>query len=100
MTEVDFDLKLKLNWKRLYLTKSVKYFDTKIDWEPYLEEHINHVPIKLNRANALLYKVRGFVNTRVLKLICHAIFDCKYRMGSKQKFTKSLILFIKEIPQN
>ena len=37
---------------------------------------MNDIPIKLNRANAILYKVREFVKTRVLKLIYHAIFDC------------------------
>ena len=34
------------------------------------------LPIKLYQANAMLYKVREFVNTRVLKSIYHAIFDC------------------------
>ena len=42
----------------------------------------------------MLSKVREFVNTRVLKLIYHAFFDChlnyeKYSLGSKQKFAKS-----------
>ena len=73
---VDFDLKLKLNGKRLYPTKSVKYLDIKIDESLTWNEHINDIPIKLNRANAMLYKVREFVKTRVLKLIYHAIFDC------------------------
>ena len=37
---------------------------------------IYDIAIKLNRGNAMLYKVTQFVNTRVLKLIYHAIFDC------------------------
>ena len=54
----------------------------------------------------MLYKVREFVNTRVLKLIYHAIFHCylnyvnKCSMESKQKFTKSLILITEESPEN
>ena len=68
MKKVDFDLKLKLNGKRLYPTKSVKYLGIKIDESFTWNEHINDIAIKL--------KVREFVNTRVLNLICHAIFDC------------------------
>ena len=75
MKKVDFDLKLKLNGKRLYPTKSVKYLDIKTDESLIWNEHINDIAIKLNRANAMLHKVREFVNTRVLKLIFHAIFD-------------------------
>ena len=73
---MDFDLKLKLNGKRLYPIKSVKYLGIKIDENITWNELINHIAIKLNRANAVLYKVREFVNTRVLKLIYHALFDC------------------------
>ena len=75
MKKVDFDLKLKLNGKRLYPTKSVKYLDIKTDESLTWNEYINDIAIKLNRANAMIYKVREFVNTRVLKLIFHAIFD-------------------------
>ena len=43
----------------------------------------------------MLYRVREFVNTKVLKLIYHAIFGlsfnlCKY--SSKQRFTKFPII--------
>ena len=76
MKKIDFDLKLKLNGKRLYPTKSVKYLGIKIDESLTWKKHINNIAIKLNPANAMLYKVREFVNTRVLKLIYHAIFDC------------------------
>ena len=68
MKKVDFDLKLKLNGKRLYPTKSVKYLGIKIDESLSWNEHISDIAIKLNSANAMLYKVREFVNTRVLKL--------------------------------
>ena len=75
MKNVDSDLRLKLNGKRLYPTKSVKYLDIKTDGSLIWNEHINNIAIKLNRANAMLHRVREFVNTRVLKLIFHAIFD-------------------------
>ena len=68
MKKVGFDLKLKLNEKRIYPTKSVKYLGIEIDESLTWNEHINNIAIKLNRANPMLYKVREFVNTRVLKL--------------------------------
>ena len=74
--KVDFDLKLKLNGRRLYPTKCVKYLGIKINESLTCNKHINNIPIKLNWANAMLYKVREFVNTRVLKLIYLAVFDC------------------------
>ena len=76
MKKKDFDLKLKLNGKRIYLTKSVKYLGIKIDESLTRNQHINNIAIKLNRAYAMLYKVRGILNTRVLKLIYHTICDC------------------------
>ena len=78
MKKVHFDQKLKLNGKKLDLTKSVKYLGIKIDESLAWNEHISDIAIKLNRANAMLYKVREFVNIRVLKLIYHVIiFDCR-----------------------
>ena len=74
MKKLDFDLKLKLNDEKLYSTKSVKYRGATLTWN----EQVSNIAIKLNRPNAKLYETsyREFVNTRVVKLICHDIFDC------------------------
>ena len=48
MKKVDFDLKLKLNGKRIYPTKSVKYLGIKINESLTWNEHINDIAIKLN----------------------------------------------------
>ena len=37
--------------------------------------HINDLAAKLNRANALLFKIRNYVNQKVLRSIYFAIFD-------------------------
>ena len=37
--------------------------------------HFAYTAIKLNRANAMLFKVREFVNITILKSIYYAIFD-------------------------
>ena len=57
MKKVDFDLKVKLNGKRIYPTKSAKYLGIKIGERLTWNEQINDIAIKLNRANAMLYKV-------------------------------------------
>ena len=76
MTKLDFDLKLTLNGKRLYPTKSVKYDGIEIDERLTWNEYINDITIKLNQANVKLYKVRESVNIRVVKLIYNATIDC------------------------
>ena len=70
---LDCQLKLKLNGKILYQTSLVKYLGIKmyLNWQ----DHINNIAIKLNKANAMLYKVRQFVNEKILISIHHAIFD-------------------------
>ena len=69
MKKLDFDLKLKLNDKRLYPTESVKYLGIKIDENLTWIDHINDSAIELNRANAMPFKVREFVNIKILKSI-------------------------------
>ena len=38
------------------------------------KDHINYIAVKLNRANALLFKIRNFVYITILKTINFAIF--------------------------
>ena len=64
------DLKIKLSGKRLYLTESVKYLGVKIDTNLSWQYHV-----KLNRANAVLFKMRKNVSCKILRSICFAIFD-------------------------
>ena len=50
----DSAIKIKLNYKRLYPSKSVKYLGIKINENLNWKQHIHDITIKLNRANALL----------------------------------------------
>ena len=63
------DLKLKLYGKRLQPIESVKHlgvkFDTNLSWQYY----VNDLFIKLNRANALLFKMRRCVSLEISKSI-------------------------------
>ena len=73
--QTEATLKLKLKGKRLYTTNSVKYLGIKIDEDLNWHEQINNVAVKLNRANAMLSKVRHFVQKKTFKSIYHAIFE-------------------------
>ena len=63
------------NRKELYPSQSVRYLGIKIDQNLNWKDHINDIAVKLNRANALLFKIRNFVNITILKTIYFAIFD-------------------------
>ena len=69
------DLKIKLSGKRVYPTESVKYLGVKIDTNLSWKHHVNDLSVKLNRANALLFKMRKYVKCKILRSIYFAIFD-------------------------
>ena len=69
-------LNLALNGKILYPTKSIKYLGINIDENLTWIDHNYDIAIKLNRANAMLFRVREFVNIKILKSIYYAIFAC------------------------
>ena len=71
---LDHEIKIKLSRKRLYPTPSFKYLVVKIDENVNRNHHINDLAAKLNRANALLIKIRNYVNQKVLRSIYFAIF--------------------------
>ena len=56
------DLKIKLRGKGLYPTESVEYLGVKIDTNLRWQHHVNDLSIKLNRANAVLFKMRTYVS--------------------------------------
>ena len=77
MEKIDFDFKLELNRKRIYPNNSVKYLGIKIDENLTWIDHINDIAIRFNRANAMLFKVREFVNTKILKFRLKKILRLK-----------------------
>ena len=95
--QLDFGLKLKLNGKRLYPTNSVKYLRVKIDKHMTWKPHIDEISTKLNKANAMLSKIRHFVDQKTLKAIYHAIFESHLYSSSlvwAQNFNSTKRLFI------
>ena len=73
--KLEGDLKIKLCGKRLYPTESVKYLGVKIDANLSWQYHINELSIKLNRANAVLFKMRKYVTLKKLRSIYFSSFD-------------------------
>ena len=73
--QFDGEIKLKLSRKRLFPTDSVKYLGVKIDGNLLWKSHIDYLSVKLNRANALLFKIRNLVNNSILRTIYFSIFE-------------------------
>ena len=69
------DLKIKLCGKRQYPIEIVKYLRVKIDTNLSCQYNVNDLSIKLNRANALLFKMRKYVSLKILRSIYFGIFD-------------------------
>ena len=73
--KLEDDLKIKLCGKRLYPAESVKYLHVKINTNLSWQQHVNDLSIKLNRANALLFKIKKKVSLKILRSIYFVIFD-------------------------
>ena len=72
--KLEGDLKIKLCGKRLYPTESFKWLGVKIDTNLTWSHHAIDLSIKMNRANALLFKIRTYVSLKILRSIYFAIF--------------------------
>ena len=66
-------MKIKLNGKRLYETDSVKYLGIQIDKKLTWIQQIYRVALKLNKANAMLPKLRHVYKN--LQPVYYAIFE-------------------------
>ena len=66
---------MRLCGKRLYANESVKYLGVKIDTNLSWKYPANNLPIKLNRDNALFFKMKKYVSLKIVTSIYFAIFD-------------------------
>ena len=69
------DLKIKPSGKKLYPIESVKYLAVKTDANLSWQYRVEDLSIKLNRANALHFKMRKYVSHKILRFISFANFD-------------------------
>ena len=65
--KLECPLRIKLSRKRLYPSNSIRYLSVKIDENLNWKDHIHNIATRLNRANALLFKIRNYVNFNTLK---------------------------------
>ena len=73
--QLDCDLKIKLNGKRLYETDSVRYLGIQIDKRLTWKQQINHGALKLDKANAMLSKLRHVLDIKTLRSVYYATVD-------------------------
>lgn len=64
---LDSNIKIKFSGKILYPTVLVKHLGVKTDSKLNWESNVNTIAAKLNQANAMLYRVRDFVNASIFK---------------------------------
>ena len=70
----DADLKIKLCRKRIHASPYVKYLGVFIDENLNWKIHINEISTKLIKGNAMLSKLRHFVNKDILLSVYYGIF--------------------------
>ena len=66
---------MKLNGKGLCETDSVKYLGIQIGKRLTWTQQINHVVLKLNKANTMLSILRHVLDTKTLRSVYCAIFE-------------------------
>ena len=63
------EIKIKLTRRRLYPSNSVKYLGVRIDKFLHWHDQVNDIALNLNKANALLLKIRNYVKIKTLRNI-------------------------------
>ena len=69
------EMKIKLSGKRSYSSNSIKYLGINIGRFLHWYDQVNSIPVKLNKANTLLLRIKNYVNMERLRNIYFAIFD-------------------------
>jgi hypothetical protein len=72
-------LKIKINGKRLVLSRSIKYLGVFIDEHLTWNKQVSELSLKLRRANGALSKLRHYVKTSTLVNVYHALFNSHLR---------------------
>ena len=81
--KINYDLKIKINGKKLLRSSAVKYLGIILDPHLNWSAHVNSLAPKLNRAAGMLAKVRHFVTKHTLRNIYFGIFSSLLTYGSQ-----------------
>ena len=68
-------IKSKLNRRRLHPTNNIKYLGIKVDENLNWKHHVNDISAKSISANAILFKIRNYVNPKLLRSVYFAIIE-------------------------
>ena len=80
--KIDFDLKIKIDGKKVVPSKFVKYLGIYLDNFLSWRQQEQDMRSRLNRAAGMLCKIRHYVNFDTLKMIYHGIFSSILTYGS------------------
>ena len=81
--KMKFDLKIKINGKRLLPCRFVKYLGVYIDCHLNWKTHLTELSTKLSRAVGMLSKIRYYVSRETLHMVYHGIFSSLMIYGSQ-----------------
>ena len=81
--KINYDLKIKINGKKLLQSSAVKYLGIILDPHLNWSAHVNSLAAKLSRAAGMLAKVRHFVNNNTLRNIYFGIFSSLLTYGAQ-----------------
>ena len=73
--QLDSELKIKLNGKKLDETGSAKFWGIPADKNLTWKQQVNHMATKLNKTNAMLSKLRYFLESKTRKSVYYASFE-------------------------
>ena len=71
------EVKITLTGRRLYSSNSVIYLGPRFDKSLHWLDQVNDIAVKLSRDNALLLKIRNYVQLKTLRNIYFTIFDSR-----------------------
>ena len=72
---IDYEINIRLNGKRLYPSRYIKYLGVLIDEHLSWKPHMNELIKKLNRSNSMLSKIRHYVNKNTIRSLYFSIFS-------------------------
>ena len=81
--KIDFDLKIKIDGKKIIPSSYVKYLGIYIDCHLNWKYHVDELSTKLSRAIGMLAKIRHYVSYQTLTMIYHGIFSSLLLYGSQ-----------------
>ena len=79
----DFELKIKVDGKKIFPSKFVKYLGIYIDCHLSWQEQEKNTSARLSRAKGMLCKIRHFVTQQMLHSIYYGIFSSILTYGSQ-----------------